>query len=617
MQFIIKGNCLTEEQAGALSDMFKEADCKLGTIQVEAKKGIENHCRFDGKELKVVYTEKVYLFRSIGHLAVSKGKEFEYSENKPFEKLGTMVDCSRNGVYTVQALKRLIRYLALCGYNSLQIYTEDTYHIEGEPYFGYLRGAYTKEELKKLDAYADSYGIELIPCIQTLAHLSRIFRWKPYSEINDIDDILLVDDERTYKLIDGMFATAAECFTSRNINIGMDEAFRLGMGKYRVLHGGTDRIQLMLRHLRRVQEIAGKYGFHCAMWSDMYYHLAFGGYYREDADEFPFDRGSIPDDIRLIYWDYYSKSQTHYEKILSQHKRLSENIWFAGAFWTFLGFLPNNSFSIEAAQSSVRACKEQNISNIFFAMWGDFGSECSVFSVLPSIVFAAEFAYGNEDGKFLEKKFSALSGVSFDCFLALEKADKIGNCSGADFTDPSKYMLYNDCFAGILDTTVTISDGREYEVLAEELKPYIRHRIWGNLFSFAYSLVRVMEYKVTIGIRTRALYRAGKKEALCELAEKDYKILSERLNEFYRSFSRLWHAEKKAYGFEISNYRIGGLISRVNYCRDRLLAYCAEKIPRIDELEEELLDYYGNEKQYTAQLGYINEFLKIASVNNF
>ena len=129
-----------------------------------------------------MYTEKVYLFRSIGHLAVSKGKEFEYSENKPFEKLGTMVDCSRNGVYTVQALKRLIRYLALCGYNSLQIYTEDTYHIEGEPYFGYLRGAYTKEELKKLDAYADSYGIELIPCIQTLAHLSRIFRWKPYSE---------------------------------------------------------------------------------------------------------------------------------------------------------------------------------------------------------------------------------------------------------------------------------------------------------------------------------------------------------------------------------------------------------------------------------------------------
>ena len=34
----------------------------------------------------------------------------------------------------------------------MQLYTEDVYEPEGEAYFGYLRGRYTKRELKELDA---------------------------------------------------------------------------------------------------------------------------------------------------------------------------------------------------------------------------------------------------------------------------------------------------------------------------------------------------------------------------------------------------------------------------------------------------------------------------------
>ena len=40
------------------------------------------------------------------------------------------------------------------GYNTLELYTEDTLAIEGEPYFGYLRGSYTAAEIKDWDAYA-------------------------------------------------------------------------------------------------------------------------------------------------------------------------------------------------------------------------------------------------------------------------------------------------------------------------------------------------------------------------------------------------------------------------------------------------------------------------------
>jgi len=77
-------------------------------------------------------------------------------------RLSVMLDCSRNAVMNINALKNYIDIITKFGYNSLMLYTEDTYEIEGEPYFGYLRGRYSREELKEIDCYATSKGIELI-----------------------------------------------------------------------------------------------------------------------------------------------------------------------------------------------------------------------------------------------------------------------------------------------------------------------------------------------------------------------------------------------------------------------------------------------------------------------
>ena len=96
---------------------------------------------------------------------------------------------------------------------------------------------YTLKELKELDAYAREKGMELIPCIQTLAHLRSIFRWPVYDDIHDCHDILLLEEEKTYQLIDDMLRTCSECFESRTVNVGMDEAMFMGLGKYLKKHG--------------------------------------------------------------------------------------------------------------------------------------------------------------------------------------------------------------------------------------------------------------------------------------------------------------------------------------------------------------------------------------------
>ena len=197
-----------------------------------------------------------------------------------YKTMGVMLDMSRNAVMKVSQLKKYIDYLAAMGFNALELYTEDTFKLEGEPYFGYLRGGYTAAEIKEVDAYAASKGIELIPCIQTLAHFTHFAKSLHFKlDLMDCDDILLIGEPKVYEFIDKMFKTLAENFTSRKVNIGMDEAHNVGLGKYLERNGYRNRSEILVEHLNKVSEIAEKYGFKCHMWSDMFFRLITGGEY--------------------------------------------------------------------------------------------------------------------------------------------------------------------------------------------------------------------------------------------------------------------------------------------------------------------------------------------------
>ena len=56
-------------------------------------------------------------------------------EKCAFESMGIMLDCSRNAVLKVSAVKEYIRLISCMGYDTLMLYTEDTYEIESEPFF--------------------------------------------------------------------------------------------------------------------------------------------------------------------------------------------------------------------------------------------------------------------------------------------------------------------------------------------------------------------------------------------------------------------------------------------------------------------------------------------------
>ena len=217
----------------------------------------------DGKA-EITASEKAFLFRGLMTLVMKLEKNgeaaFTEEETVQFDHNGSMVDSSRNCVMSVEAVKAWIRMQASVGMNTLMLYTEDTYEVPGYPYFGALRGRYTAEELKEMDAYGVALGVELIPCIQSLGHLQQPLLWAGMSELRDTSDIVCVGDEKVYAFIRACIHQVAQCFSTRKVHLGMDEAWSLGLGRYLLKNGYTPKREIIRKHMARVMDICREEG---------------------------------------------------------------------------------------------------------------------------------------------------------------------------------------------------------------------------------------------------------------------------------------------------------------------------------------------------------------------
>ena len=505
-----------------------------------------------------------------------------------------MLDMSRNAVMRVDQLKSFMSTVKKMGYNALFLYCEDTYEVEGEPYFGYMRGRYSIAEMKEIDEYAQSINIEVIPCIQTLAHLEATLRWKQYP--TDNSRTLMVGEERVYQLIDRMLATLSKCFSSKRIHIGMDEAWGLGRGNYLDKNGYESVDVIMKKHLARVIELTEKYGYEPLMWSDMFFSELPGHKYYHEKVEMPKSvLEAMPKSVKPVYWDYYHTAEKNYDDMMYNHKQLSKDFWFAGGTWTWSGFAPNNYYSLNTMIPALNACKKNRTKNVFFTMWGDNGGECSRYASMPALFYLAEYAKGNTDEAKIKEKFEKKFGIAFDEYMLLDMVNYLSegeNTKSYVPYNPSKYGFYADTFNGYTDYTVAEGGGEKYEELAEKLHAIAKkNRKYGYIFETEARLCDVMAIKYELGVLVRKAYQSGKRWDLELYAKRDYPELIRRVESFAKAFEKQWMTENKPQGFDCHDIRLGGMLRRLEYCRKTLNAYLDRKIDGIPELEEEILPF--------------------------
>ncbi|MCI8554298.1 MAG: beta-N-acetylhexosaminidase [Clostridiales bacterium] len=567
-------------------------------LQVTAEGCSEGLCvEMAGGKARIGYSRRVEFFRGLSLLLEAFGEgqtEWKTEERPLFPTNGYMMDCSRNAVPTVAAIQEMIVMLALMGLDTLQLYTEDLYELEGEPYFGYMRGRYTEAELKEIDDFADALGVEVVPCIQTLAHLATAMRWPCYDRLKDCADILMAGEEETYALVEKMIAHMSRCLRSRRINIGMDEAHLIGLGRYREKHGIRPRAQIMLEHVIRVNEICRKYGLKPMMWSDMFFHLAAGGYSGEEGIIPPEVIEQVPPEVTLVYWEYYNADPENYRRVLHNHQQFRNPVGFAGAAWKWNGMLPELAYSLKVTRIALAECARAGLREVMATGWGDNGAECPLFAVLPALQLYAEYSYqgGDVSDERLASRLLACTGGIWQDFLLLDRPNRTTENQPAPGLNPSKYLLYQDVLMGLFDRHADESFppffaacGRELEAAGERNPRYRR------MFTYAAELSRVLELKATLGIELAAAYRAGDRAALETLADRRLPALLEQIDRFSEAFYDSWMGENKPFGYEVTDIRLGGLRKRAVTARRRLRDYLEGRLERLEELEQERLPF--------------------------
>lgn len=577
----------------ALSELREDLGIELGKagIDVTCVPGDELAVESDGKSVTLTWAAPIQFYRAVSLIPLPL-TACSIREKARFQSSGIMFDCSRNAVLKPQALRFFFRKMALMGLNLGMMYTEDTYEVPGQPFFGYKRGRYTYDELKALDDYASLFGIELCPCIQTLGHLKRILHWPAYHHLRDNDEVLLADLDETYELLDQMIRAATAPYRSRRIHLGMDEAYGVGLGAHLARYGYEDPHSVIGRHLSRVLGICDKYGLHAMMWSDMYFHLD-GRNYHSPGLPSEKAKAAVDPRITLMYWDYYQPKEEAYADALYKHAQFPAPTVFAGGIWTWIGPAPDYPTTLQNTVSGLTACAKANIPLALATAWGDNGGECNLTAALLGLQLYGELTFRPDyDEDELARRFRRCCHADAQAFLDLSLLNYMPGMKDnpSDPVNACKFMLYQDPLIQLFEAdTAGYAMAEHFGSLVTRYARYaLENPDYALLFDFYTALANALALKCVWHEQAGDAVRSRNREQAAALAD-GIPATVEALDTLRVVWRRLWESTNKPNGFEIIEVRMGGIAARMATAGEKMRAFALGQVDTIPELEEQAL----------------------------
>lgn len=550
------------------------------------KDGAALNCQPDGNGgWRIECGSTATALRGVGHALSGQSA----TETASFRKFGIMLDCSRNAVMTVPYVKRWLRQLALLGYNQLMLYTEDTYKLPDEPFFGFMRGGYSAEEIREIDDCAATLGIEVVACIQTLGHLQQILKWPRFREVFDTTGVLLVGEEKTYELIAKMIRFWRENLRSCRIHIGMDEAHDMGRGKFLDKNGWQPQFDTFIQHLNRVTAICREHDLKPMIWSDMFFRMGNPRMdYYDPATVIPDSvRAQIPPAVDLVYWDYYSKDQAFYEEWIRRHRALGGEPVMASGVWTWSRFWYDHDTTTAAAEPCIRACQKENLQEFIFTMWADGGGYCEFDSAFAGLAWGADLAYGGDGRE--EGVAPMVRSICGSDYALLLKGSRLHVKPESDIPaviPPT--ILWDDpllaigwqCYPARVWPKVLEEIGK----LKAEIKSMPKQT--GAVdWKYFEDLMEALFAKLTFQQTFTVAYENANKTTLRRLADETLPDIQRKLETLEQSYCRQWLRRNKPLGMEAIQIRFGAMRARCAEAARRIDDYLSGRISRIEEIE--------------------------------
>jgi hypothetical protein len=358
------------------------------------------------------------------------------------------------------------------------------------------------------------------------------------------------------------------------------------------------------------------------IWSDMYFRLGSktGDYYDMNAvipEDVP---GKIPENLSLVYWDYYHNDEDSYLRLIKSNKQLRQDIIFAGGIWTWNGICVNYGKTFVTTNAAMSACKKEGVRKVIATMWGDNGAETNIFSALLGLQLYAEHGYNPQiDLDKLYERFEFCTGGNAQAFLDISRINQAPGAAGIfhDVANPPKYILWQDILMGLFDKHLEELDLKAYYSKLDS--KFINYAStsdqWKFIFKMLHKLCAVLSLKSGIGIELKAAYDSKDKKLLGMIAADSLPKLYNSIDELRAAHREQWFHTYKPFGWEILDIRYGGLLARVNTAQFRINEFLKGSIASIEELEEDRLLFDNSEMPEDKGLGHCNLYHRIISAS--
>lgn len=299
---------------------------------------------------------------------------------------GVMIDVSRNQVPHIKTLESIINILSETSVDFISLYIEHTYQYKKHPLIWRNTGAYSQKDIIRLNDFALKNGLHLIPSIQTLGHFPKVLKHKEYAHLAETSLYYSLSPalKTSYQLLEDMIGDIAEIFSSKYINIGLDEIWDIGQGKSKKLLKKQGVVKLFADHVIRVKKICEKYNKKIMIWGDM-------------LVKHPDILKKIPKDIIVLNWNYsyYDKQLKAFQKDIDLFEKnrfiqilCPSTLAYSRIFPHITGSFKNSTFLLNKMK------KLKYSRGAMITIWGDDGN----YNFLgESLVAALYFAGLNKD----------------------------------------------------------------------------------------------------------------------------------------------------------------------------------------------------------------------------
>lgn len=206
---------------------------------------------------------------------------------------------------TIDFIKDYICIIADNGYNALHLYLEDRIRTASYPYPS-PDESYSVEQIRELDGFAHAHGVELIPGIDTFAHMERFLRHPELADLAEereggltrfdlpvVQDHICITEPKTEQFLTAYLGETADLFKSEYFCVHMDEFFDFPLCS-RCREAMPDRDaeeRYFLNWIMTLRSVLAAHHKRMGLSSDMF-------------EMYPRILRQLPPDIFMIDWQY-------------------------------------------------------------------------------------------------------------------------------------------------------------------------------------------------------------------------------------------------------------------------------------------------------------------------